>query len=150
MQRNIFSSVCQQPQSDSDESDEDEAPAPAPPPKKRAPRSLLEDLLGKTFKAAVPVEKQPKTAYERAEAEVTKYRSTPPLALKENPLGWWRKKEEDFPLLAKLAKRYLCIPGTSVPAERVFSTAGDILTAQRSTLKPKHVDQLLFLAKNLP
>ncbi|KAM3861959.1 E3 SUMO-protein ligase ZBED1-like [Diretmus argenteus] len=132
-------------QSDHDETDEDEGPAP----KKRAPLTLLEDLLGKTFKAA-PVEEQPKSAYERAEVEVTKYRSTPSLGLKGDPLGWWRKKEEDFPLLAKLAKRYLCIPGTSVPAERVFSTAGDILTAQRSTLKPSHVDQLLFLAKNLP
>uniref|UniRef100_A0A3B1IEW9 BED-type domain-containing protein n=1 Tax=Astyanax mexicanus TaxID=7994 RepID=A0A3B1IEW9_ASTMX len=43
----------------------------------------------------------------------------------------------------------LCIPGTSVAAERVFSTAGDIVTAQRSSLTPEHVDQLLFLQKNL-
>ena len=34
----------------------------------------------------------------------------------------------------KLAKRYLSIPGTRVSAERVFSTAGDIVTAQRSML----------------
>ncbi len=35
---------------------------------------------------------------------------------------------------------FLCIPGTSVPAERVFSTAGDIVNAQRSVLRPDHVD----------
>jgi len=44
---------------------------------------------------------------------------------------------------------FLCIPGTSVPAERVFSTAGDIVNAQRSVLRPDHVDQLIFLKKNL-
>ena len=38
---------------------------------------------------------------------------------------------------------------TSVPSERVFSTAGDILTAQRASLSPKHLDTLLFLKKNL-
>ncbi len=42
---------------------------------------------------------------------------------------------------------FLCIPGTSVPAERVFSTAGDIVNAQRSVLRPDHVDQLIFLKK---
>ena len=41
------------------------------------------------------------------------------------------------------------IPGTSVPSERVFSTAGDVVTAQRATLKSKHVDMLIFLKKNL-
>ncbi len=36
-----------------------------------------------------------------------------------------------------------------MPAERVFSTAGDIVNAQRSVLRPDHVDQLIFLKKNL-
>jgi len=47
-----------------------------------------------------------------------------------------------------MAKKYLCIPATSVPAERVFSTAGDVVTAQRSQLKSEHVDRLIFLKKN--
>lgn len=69
--------------------------------------------------------------------------------LTEDPLCWWTKNQVMYPMISKLAKRYLCIPGTSVSAERVFSTAGDIVTAQRSTLNSEHVDQLLFLNKNL-
>lgn len=64
-------------------------------------------------------------------------------------MKWWHDNEVIFPLLSRLAKHYLCIPGTSVAAERVFSTAGTIVTAKRSSLAPEHLDQLLFLHKNL-
>lgn len=62
-------------------------------------------------------------------------------------MKWWHDNEVIFPLLSRLAKHYLCIPGTSVAAERVFSTAGTIVTAKRSSLAPEHLDQLLFLHK---
>uniref|UniRef100_A0A8C4RIG4 Zinc finger BED domain-containing protein 1-like n=1 Tax=Erpetoichthys calabaricus TaxID=27687 RepID=A0A8C4RIG4_ERPCA len=120
---------------------DDEGP---PVPKKR--NTSLLNLLGKTFTNARDV---PKSAGTRAEEEMKKYLETPSLSLSEDPLTWWRSQETVFPLLAKLAKCYLCIPGTSVAAERVFSTAGDIVTAQRSMLTPEHVDQLLFLQKNM-
>ncbi|XP_049918265.1 E3 SUMO-protein ligase ZBED1-like [Epinephelus moara] len=109
--------------------------------------SLLENLLGQNFSEARV--RQPRSAYARAQEEVNKYCSAPPLRLSEDPLDWWGQNEVHFPLISRLAKRYLCIPGTSVAAERVFSTAGDIVTAQRSTLLSEHVDQVLFLHKNL-
>lgn len=40
------------------------------------------------------------------------------------------------------------VPGTSVPSERVFSTAGDIVSAERATLHPDNVNMLLVLNKN--
>uniref|UniRef100_A0A8C9XH09 BED-type domain-containing protein n=1 Tax=Sander lucioperca TaxID=283035 RepID=A0A8C9XH09_SANLU len=119
---------------------QEEGPAP-----KRRPSALV-TLLGKTFTEVSVVRR---SASSRAEEELKKYLEAPPLSLAENPLSWWRTHQTAFPLLAGLAKRYLCIPGTSVAAERVFSTAGDIVTAQRSSLTPAHVDQLLFLQKNL-
>ena len=36
-----------------------------------------------------------------------------------------------------------------MPSERVFSTAGDIVIAQRSALNAENVDKLMFLKKNL-
>ena len=38
-------------------------------------------------------------------------------------------------------------PATSVPSEREFSTARDIVTQQRASLKPKHVDPWSFSRK---
>lgn len=87
--------------------------------------------------------------HDQAVDEIKKYKESEPLALTGDPLSWWREHQAAFPLLSNLARNTLCIPGTSVAAERVFSTAGDIVTAQRSALKPEHVDQLLFLHKNL-
>lgn len=61
-----------------------------------------------------------------------KYRERDSLGLSGDVLQWW-KKQMDLPLLSALAKSYLSIPATSVPSERVFSTAGDIVTAQFAT-----------------
>lgn len=76
-----------------------------------------------------------------------RYRAKDALPLTENAMNWWKSQKNELPVLSILAKRYLCIPGTSVPAERVFSTAGDIVKAQRSVLRPDHVVQLIFLKK---
>uniref|UniRef100_A0A671PSY3 BED-type domain-containing protein n=1 Tax=Sinocyclocheilus anshuiensis TaxID=1608454 RepID=A0A671PSY3_9TELE len=72
-----------------------------PATKKRVSASLLQNLLGQTF---THTDAQPQSAYTRAEEEVTKYCSVPPISLSEDPLSW-------------LAKLYMCIPGTSVSAE---------------------------------
>ncbi|XP_053554170.1 thyroid hormone receptor alpha isoform X1 [Bombina bombina] len=119
-----------------------------PSPPKRKSTSLLMTLLGQSFTDTEGTI-EPKTPYAKAEEEIEKYCKAPSLPLTEDPLKWWHVHEVIFPLLSHLSKRYLCIPGTSVSAERVFSTAGDVVTAKRSTLKPEHVDQLVFLQKNL-
>ena len=128
---------------DNPERDPESDPEEGPAPKKS---SALFNLLGKTF---TEVRVAPKSASIRAEKELNKYLEADTLSLSEYPLHWWRNHETAFPPLAKTAKHYLCIPGTSVAVERVFSTAGDIVTAQRSNLSPEYVDQFLFLQKNL-
>jgi hypothetical protein len=67
---------------------------------------------------------------DRVQAEAVLYRQEAHLPLKDlsgrwnNPLQWWKVKQHQFPLLAALAKKYLGVPATSAPSERVFSTAG--------------------------
>jgi len=64
-----------------------------------------------------------------------------------DPLVFWKAAATTCPLLAALA--LLAIPGSSVPCERLFSTAGLIVTDLRARLSPESVAVLLFLNKNV-
>lgn len=91
----------------------------------------------------------PQSARESIEMELNSYLQTVEVDGETNPLEWWRQHEANFPRVASLAKKYLCIPATSSPSERAFSTSGNIITCRRSALKPETVDQLVFFAHNL-
>ena len=61
-----------------------------------------------------------------------------------DPLIWWNKNRETFPILSKMARKYLCVMATSVPSERLFSAAGSIVSARRNTLKPAKVNSAFW------
>ena len=65
-----------------------------------------------------------------------------------DPMKYWTDNKSRFPLLYQVAKKYLQIPATSVPSERVFSLAGFIVRKKRTKLLEKHVNQQIFLARN--
>jgi zinc finger BED domain-containing protein 1 (E3 SUMO-protein ligase ZBED1) len=65
-----------------------------------------------------------------------------------NPLGWWREHQHEYPRLAALARRFLCITPTSVPCERAFSKAGWIVNKRRCALSDGNVSGLLFASFN--
>ncbi|XP_026138409.1 zinc finger BED domain-containing protein 1-like [Carassius auratus] len=119
-----------------------------PPPRNPRPSCPLAALLGERYGGGAAQTKK-NTQKDEAKEQMTRYKEADLLEVKEDPLVWWKEHQYQYPLLSQLAKRYLCIPGTSVSSERVFSTAGDIITAQRSALLPEHVDQIIFLNKNL-
>lgn len=81
--------------------------------------------------------------------ELKMYCNDPVLNRKEDPLLWWKNNEAKFPNLAKIAKKYLGIPATSVPSERLFSKAGELVSKKRNRLKPKNVDLILFLNQHV-
>ena len=64
-------------------------------------------------------------------------------------LDWWFSNQHRYPTVAKLSRKYLAIPATSVPSERAYSTAGLTLSKQRSSLEPEIADAIIFLNKNL-
>ena len=64
-------------------------------------------------------------------------------------LGWWKENQKFFPHIAKLAKKYLAIPASSVPSERVFSFTGNLVNKKRARLSPKTVSTFVFLNKNM-
>lgn len=65
-----------------------------------------------------------------------------------NVLNWWRKKEYIYPKLSKLAKKYLCIPASSAPSERLFSVARKIIREDRTNLTSENIGTLAFLYNN--
>jgi hypothetical protein len=65
-------------------------------------------------------------------------------------LQWWCAKSKDFPLLAKAAKKYLCIQASSASSERVFSAGGGIVSHKRTKLDPTNVNMLVYCKENLP
>ena len=67
---------------------------------------------------------------------------------KDDPLLWWRNHETYFPTIAKLARKYLCIPASTAPAERVFSTAKNILQMKRWRILPERLGKCIFLRQN--
>ena len=42
-------------------------------------------------------------------------------------LGWWKDNAPRYPIMARIARRFLNIPATSVSSESTFSTTGRIL-----------------------
>ncbi|XP_037502732.1 E3 SUMO-protein ligase ZBED1-like [Rhipicephalus sanguineus] len=82
--------------------------------------------------------------------EFKRYLREPTCRRDQDPLAWWKETgKQHFPELCKMAMKDMGIPATSVPSEKLFSTAGNIVTARREKLTSDHVQQLLFLHENL-
>ena len=54
-----------------------------------------------------------------------------------------------YPLLHGYAVPHFAIQSTSVPSEKVFRTAGDIISKKRNQISPGTVKTTMFLNKNL-
>ena len=118
-----------------------EAEAEPPSKKKR---------LGSIFKKP-QVDKQSSStpSQERVRVELTMYLQCPQPDAESDPLVWWKSQEKNFPILAMLARKYLCICATSTASERLFSTSGNVVTPKRACLKPDMINMLVFLARNI-
>ena len=125
-------------------------PGPSSPDQKKVkienepPSHWLADVL--ITKVEAP---DPKVAEAKIQQEVDLFMMEDPIAFNIGlTLKWWSEHANIYPRLAKLAKKYLCTPASSVPSERIWSLAGNILTKKRSALAPENLDLLIFLHHN--
>lgn len=113
-----------------------------PPQKKSAMATVFADFF-------TTEERRTKPLSDIIHEEVTSYKAIGCILVDEDSLAWWKNNAHKYLHIARLAQHDLAVPGTSVPSERIFSSAGDIVTASRSHLLPENVDKLIFLQKNM-
>lgn len=66
-------------------------------------------------------------------------------SLSDDPVQFWKLCGERWPLLAAVAAKLLSVPATSVPSERLFSTAGMVVDRLRCSMSTDMVQQIMFL-----
>lgn len=81
--------------------------------------------------------------------ELRSYFNEPRIGFTEDPFLWWQKNSTKYRLLSGVARKFLGISATEVASERVFSSAGNIVTKTRSRLTGDNVEKLVFLNQNL-
>ena len=106
----------------------------------------LENFFVVTFR---PRAGENASASEVARTELQKYELEEPLGLEsKQPLLWWKGHKSLYKYLSLLSKKFLCITATSVPSERLFSAAGNLVAEKRSRLTLDNIDKLIFLYEN--
>jgi hypothetical protein len=134
--------------------------APAPGPAPAAALSAVPDpalRAGTRGRPAPPVAKktydeivQEKLAEKgRAAADARPYRERQPIGSHASVADWWREHEKIYPRYANAARRYLAIPATSAPCERLFSTGGRVLEKRRASLNPSSVRDIVIVHDNI-
>ena len=92
----------------------------------------------------------PLTHEQQIDNEISSYLDFLIAEIETSPLVWWKAEYQQFPTLSQLAKKYLCIPATSVPSERVFSSGGHNYSELTSCpITPKECKQTKFFVTKL-
>lgn len=116
-------------------------------------RSVLEELFDDDSnedddEVIITNDEAPPCAEDQAHLEVEHFKAFHGQKLDANPLQFYREHQGKFPTITQLALKTLCIPGSSVPSERIFSLAGNTISQERVRIDPEKADMLIFLPKN--
>lgn len=79
------------------------------------------------------------TSSSATDDEIKRYEAFPAVSDNIDALQWWKSMSLQFPGLAKVAREYLAIPGSSASSERAFSAGGNMVTKKRASLATETV-----------
>jgi len=65
-----------------------------------------------------------------------------------NCMEWWSMNSSTFPNISKIAKKYLSVPASSAPCERLFSKARRVIGDERRSLNPIMMENQALFSKN--
>lgn len=109
-------------------------------------RNTAQELLALSQKHSAAAQ----TRSEVVDKECSLYLSAAcPTDVRDNDLlRYWRQRKEQYPWLATLARKYLCIQATSTCVERVFNITGLVLTSKKNRTEPGRVNKIVFVHEN--
>ncbi|XP_034090133.1 zinc finger BED domain-containing protein 1-like isoform X1 [Gymnodraco acuticeps] len=108
----------------------------------------LEELFADEDAQKVTPQQHSMSIQDQVEKELHMYKAMPRIVTSDDAAAWWWNMRTTYPCLSDMAFSYLCVQASSTPSERVFSTAGDTICAERSRILPEKADMLVFLNKN--
>lgn len=134
---------------------EGDSPSDDEPPSKKETPPLVLPLSGLSQENPLAVlfcqfntDQSQEELHAQVVEELSNYKSQRVLGLNEDPLVWWSSHAPLFPTFPKVLQKYWCVPATSVPCHRLFSSSGAALCGKRNQLAPALVDQQVFLYEN--
>jgi len=91
-----------------------------------------------------PTNEHEPTNHSRASSreELARYKAMRVPAEHSSPLEFWKENGREFPVLAEVARRILCISASSAQSERDFSAVSRTITDARSRLSLKTVEAM--------
>ena len=124
-------------------------PCRSPPAKKMKGEHLMLDFLYESDDDETDTSTPQNATIDTVTVDIDKYIRDPVEPRDTDPLVFWSTVgATGYASLGPLAKKLLSVPASSVPTERLFSTAGVVVAKLRSSLEPEMVAKLLFLNKN--
>lgn len=84
-----------------------------------------------------------------ANRELQCYLDATPIPRKEDALFYWKQHKEVLPNLYKVALKYLSVPITAIPTDRLFTKDEDSFFHKTCRIKSKHINMILFLNRNM-
>jgi len=109
----------------------------------------LQDIFaGPIAPIQLEVDDMPNNRETERKDEILLFKRAAILAFGQCPLLWWALHLHKFPLISKVARKFLCSPATSASSERVFSVAGRVIEKRRNRLTGSNAENLIFLHEN--
>ena len=126
-------------------------PAPTPTPPliiDEAEDDPMEAMLRESY-GPNPTKRGPEsTMLVEINCEVDVYVKEPVIPRDSNVIEWWKANRKKFPHLSRFARKVLGIPAASSTSERVFSTAGNIISERRTNLNIDNIEMLVYMKEN--
>jgi len=122
-----------------------EMATPEPTPAKRM--SGMAMLLGSAATPPAPRSTSTQTRT-RNDLEMEQFGAEEAVSFETNALFWWTENDTKYAQLARIARKFLCVPACVVPPKRIPHQIREKFERQRAAIALDMVDMMVFLNGN--